>query len=652
MKKKEENSGCGCGIFIIILIIGAFLFIFLDDEEDEKVENKSDTKYTLMVYMCGSDLESEDGSATNDLEEMKKASLANEVNLIIFAGGTKDWKNSTLKDKKNQIIKIENGEIKVLEKDVGKKYMSHPDTLNYFIDYTLKNYKADRYGIIMWDHGGGAVSGFGIDENNPNDEDTLTLAEMNSVFSKYKNKFDFIGFDACLMSNFETAYAIKDSAKYLIASEETEPGSGWNYTALLNQLSKDTNQDTLEFGKKVVDSFIDDNDSFFGDDATLSIIDLSKINNVYENYESFLKDLKKENFNSRGYRSLSKAVNKTKKFADGEIDTIDMVDFAKNMQLKSSNKLISAVNDSVVYHKTIGYIENSNGLSIYFPNEELNYYDKMYKLYKKIGFSNTYINIMNEYVNVLAGGYKGSYKVNKKSYKTGSNYEKNDWYDEDVKEDNHNFYKDSKLTEEDLKIRGKEGNYYIKLSDEKWDNVAQVGLSLWYDDGEGYIDLGLDSKFDIDDDGKLKVDFDNTWLSIEGNFVNYEVLELTEDYEKGKVPAVLNGNDVDLILIFDKKHPAGYIAGAQPVDTTGNTPMYGKGYTKIKKGDEIEFVADFYKYNGEYEASYVISDKVVVGDKGLEIGYADIDEGKFYIYYVFKDIFNNIYYTDSMEVNY
>ena len=61
----------------------------------------------------------------------------------------------------------------------------------------------------------------------------------------------------------------KDSAKYLVASEEQEPGTGWNYTAVLNQLSKDTSQDTVEFAKKIVDSFIDDNDSFFGDDATL-----------------------------------------------------------------------------------------------------------------------------------------------------------------------------------------------------------------------------------------------------------------------------------------------------------------------------------------------------------------------------------------------
>ena len=84
----------------------------------------------------------------------------------------------------------------------------------------------------MWDHGGGSVSGFGYDENNPDEEDTLTLKEIKKALKNIDEKLEFIGFDACLMSNFELAYTIKDKAKYLIASEETEPGTGWYYTDL------------------------------------------------------------------------------------------------------------------------------------------------------------------------------------------------------------------------------------------------------------------------------------------------------------------------------------------------------------------------------------------------------------------------------------
>ena len=49
-----------------------------------------------MVYMCGSDLESELGSATKDLEEMLAADLSEQVNVIIETGGTRQWKNDVI----------------------------------------------------------------------------------------------------------------------------------------------------------------------------------------------------------------------------------------------------------------------------------------------------------------------------------------------------------------------------------------------------------------------------------------------------------------------------------------------------------------------------------------------------------------------------
>lgn len=141
-------------------------------------------------------------------------------------------------------------------------------------------------------------------------------------------------------------------------------------------------------------------------------------------------------------------------------------------------------------------------------------------------------------------------------------------------------------------------------------------------------------------------------MCINGYIVNYEVFERYETYEKDRIPALLNGEEVNLIVISNEKHQSGYVVGAQPVDSYGDTSLYSKGYTKIKEEDKIEFIVDFYKYNGDYEESYVISDEITIDKEGLQVGYTDIDEGKYYLYYVFTDVFNNIYYTDSMEVNY
>ena len=64
-------------LFLIVLIIsatfaltGCDLLDDLDDEEFETVENVSTNTYTLMIYMCGSDLESDGGYASDDIDEI------------------------------------------------------------------------------------------------------------------------------------------------------------------------------------------------------------------------------------------------------------------------------------------------------------------------------------------------------------------------------------------------------------------------------------------------------------------------------------------------------------------------------------------------------------------------------------------------------
>jgi hypothetical protein len=77
---------------------------------------------------------------------------------------------------------------------------------------------------------------------------------------------------------------------------------------------------------------------------------------------------------------------------------------------------------------------------------------------------------------------------------------------------------------------------------------------LYYDDGNGYVDLGLDNNYDFDDDGNLIAVTDRTWLSINGRVVAYYHTDTQEDGDNytitGYVPAFLNGTRVNLILVF------------------------------------------------------------------------------------------------------
>ena len=220
--------------------------------EDASIKNKSKDKYTLMVYMCGSNLESDGGYASADIEEMLKATIADEVNVVVYTGGAKRWFDYGISSKTNQIYTIKNHKLTLAKDNLGLQNMADPNTLASFMKFAKDTYPADKYALIMWDHGGGAVSGFGLDQNGVKN-DHLLIDEIKKAIDTFGTKLEFIGFDACLMANVETAYALKDGANYLIASEETEPGTGWDYIRILNNLSANTSQAGNVTGKTIVD---------------------------------------------------------------------------------------------------------------------------------------------------------------------------------------------------------------------------------------------------------------------------------------------------------------------------------------------------------------------------------------------------------------
>jgi hypothetical protein len=135
---------------------------------------------TIMVYMCGTDLESKYGMGTSDLQEMLGADLGDNINLIVYTGGCKQWKNSVISSDNNQIYQVTGGTLKVLSKNEGEVAMTDPDTLADFIKYCDKKFPANRNMLIFWDHGGGSISGYGYDEKFAR-TGSMDLAEINEA---------------------------------------------------------------------------------------------------------------------------------------------------------------------------------------------------------------------------------------------------------------------------------------------------------------------------------------------------------------------------------------------------------------------------------------------------------------------------------------
>ena len=232
---------------------------------------------TILVYLCGTDLESRSKMATSDLQEMLNADLSDKVNLIVYTGGCKQWQNNVISSRNNQIWQVKDEGLVCLDEDAGSVSMVKPDTLADFIRYGAKKFPANRMALIFWDHGGGSVSGFGYDEKFAS-SGSMDLAEIDEALTDGGVKFDFVGFDACLMATTETALMLAKHADYLIASEETEPGIGWYYTDWLTALGENTSMSTVEIGKKIVDDFVDTCASKCrGQKTTLSVVDLAEL---------------------------------------------------------------------------------------------------------------------------------------------------------------------------------------------------------------------------------------------------------------------------------------------------------------------------------------------------------------------------------------
>ena len=632
---------------IIFLLLVAIVWLEDDEETDEVVANVGDDTYTLMVYMCASDLESEDGSASADIDEMLAAKTDSKVNVILETGGTIYWQDHGISSKTNQRYKVESGKLNCIEKNLGLKEMTDPATLSDFISYCKSKYPAEHYGLVLWDHGGGSVSGYGYDENSKNPEDTLTLDELKTALKSAGVKFDFIGFDACLMATAETAYTVKDYANYLIASEETEPGTGWEYKSLINQISKNTSQNTTDILKKVVDEFIKSNNGWLDFyDATLSVIDLSKVDKLYSSLCDFMMFIEQEDLDKNNFAYISKAISDTKSFADGEYDTIDLYDFAKEINNSKSAELESAIEEAVAYYKNNDLVEDdTHGISLYLPYTDLTYYDDMLKIYDNIGISQDYTNVITKFVNIMAGGRKNTYTLNSHEYETGTNYYDFDWYDQDIVNEYQDSYYDDNY--EDLEITDKGEYYALELSDEDWEYITNITCEVLYDDEEGYIDLGSDDYYEFDNAGDLKIVFDGYWVAINEQIVPFYSTESTETISKGKVPALVNDDEVNIIIVWDDDNPNGKVLGYEPV-SYGNTTLSSKGVTKFKKGDEIEFLFDYYDYDGNFDDQYIIGDKIVVGNDELTVSYEYVGDGECYVYYKLTDIFNNEYYTEAL----
>ena len=625
---------------------------------------------TIMVYMCGTDLESKYGMATNDLKEMSDATLSDQVNIIAYTGGCRQWKTNGISNSTNQIWQVKKGGMNLLEENMGNGAMTDPANLTTFIKYCAENYPANRQMLIFWDHGGGSLSGYGYDETHAS-SGSMTLSGIQSALKNAGEKFDFIGFDACLMATVETDLMISNYADYIIASEETEPGVGWYYTNWLTDLSGNTSMPTIEIGKKIIDDFVDVCDrSCRGQKTTLSIVDLAELSQTLpDDFRAFSQSTSGL-IAQKQYNVVSDARVSSREFAQSShIDQIDLVNFAKNLNTEEGNALAQTLLSAVKYNRTSSNMTNAYGVSVYFPYQKTSSVSKASKIYEDIGVDTEYSDCIREFagmqgagqaaggmsspVSMLGGGSADGMQSLEAilSLVSGLSTSGRSISDEDAADFVFENQLDaSKLVWQD---NGK-GDKVISIPADQWALVHDLNLNLFVDDGEGYIDMGLDNLFDVDENGNLVADLSGTWVSINDQPVAYYHTDTVEEdgdayTVTGYVPAMLNGERVKLILIYDDENPWGYIAGADLNYDPSVTETQARGLVELQPGDTLEFLCDYYAYDGSYLDSYYLGEPMTVTED-MKISDTLLDS-KCLVMYKFTDIYNNNYWSERLTID-
>ena len=343
------------------------------------VQETVNDNWTIMIYMCGADLESDSGLASSDITEILSVpNQPDDVNILLETGGAKRWKKYGIDASALSRYHVENNSL-VLDEKLAKANMGKQATFESFLNWGLKEYPAEKVGVILWNHGG-ALDGCCYDENYGSD--SLLNSEANSAFKNVFqqnniDKLEFVGYDACIMQVQDVAEVNSHYFNYMVGSEEAESGYGWDYDNWLDDLYAD--KDTPTLLKEICDSFITSVGT--SSDQTLSYLDLSKMNDYYTKFEAMsaaINSTVKSNYNA--FKTL---LNSVKSFADdsswyGTISgiqsygTIDGYDFLNKLGNNSKytsfkeqiNEVKAAYKELVAYSKIGTGAGNANGLMV------------------------------------------------------------------------------------------------------------------------------------------------------------------------------------------------------------------------------------------------------------------------------------------------
>ena len=630
-----------------VLLAGAALYTVSGSERQgiqvkEYAEAAEAADSTIMVYMNGSDLEGDYGAATADLWEMMDALKVMEqegkspsLHVVVEAGGSTRWELDEMDGVPYARFPLTGDGISSME-SMEIRNMGDADTLTDFINYGVRSYPANHYGLILWNHGGGPVGGYGSDSHF--DGDGLSLEEIREALGHSvmaDSAFDFVAFDACLMGSAETAGCLDGYADYVIASPELEPQHGYDYrwmTALGDSLPPD-----MEWGEAVGRSMVEAYGACYASGTApvaMSLLDMKEYPAFHEVFHQYVdgipEKLREELYGELG-RDRMKMLAFGSRQAGGSLELVDVLEFLNACQRvypdeNAFQTLKNRMRRLVAEQWAKGYPVNPSGLTIYLPSGSNPYLSEELETYDTTGFCSAYRRLTDGYAAYLAR-------------------------ESGVEWGNISAHKD--------------GTVEISIAPEDASDVTGAYLAVFCPagDDENYYLLCTDSDVDIGVDGTLRAAPEDSYMGMKGQVLCLIETMNLDAYTEYMAPVLYNGELCTMRIGVDEEHEDGQILSVTPA---GQTSEAAKQIYELKEGDRVtplylvERMEDVGEAPGNtgnaagqimedryYTDSYYMGTEFYIEEPDDMLLEAVPASGDGYLYgFMLMDVRQNIYYTD------
>ena len=546
---------------------------------------KTDAKisdFTLLVYICGSDLEQKRGAATANIAEMLSADIPDGVNVILQTGGSSKWRNFDIPSDRSNRYAVKNGTLELIESNPPVN-MGSERAFASFLKFGIEKYPAEQTAVIFWNHGGGSAVGVCSDALNGND--FLTLSEISSALEivGLKKKLSFVGFDACLMANYETARILAPYAEKMIASEELEPSGGWDWKKTLENLS-DPTEIAKGYAVKNADT----------DYYTVSVIDLEKFGIVEDLFSHVVEKI------GRGEKNLiARAAYYAQGFgsSSGKGDAGDLYDLcgvADYLDLEYDfSDCVTCFNGTAR--------ADAGGLSFYFPVGSQKY--------------------MDSYTDGIATPAYGDFL--KKYFSSGNAAQ--------IAFENRGEVRNGKL--------------WFSVTPESENIVCSVCYTLYRVDMESLLNgkcklwgIGYDTDI-VEKGNEYAVNFVGNWAFLNGCQLNCDVVDETENHTFYSSVIRINGALSYLLFTFDKNSREISLSGYVNADSEADR------IEPLKDGDVITVMYDVFSDDLQ-TASFTEGETFEYSSAEMPLSIGRLDNDAYIFQALVTDIYGKTYPTN------